>query len=144
MNKLDDYEDIINLPHHTSSKHPRMTIESRAAQFAPFSALTGYKEAVRETERLTEERIILDEDVKIILNNKLQLINDNLKDQLELKFTYFIKDKNKDGGKYIEKIGIVKTIDQINNLIILTDKTKINIKEIIDIDGEIFKNINDN
>ena len=56
----DNYEDIINFHHPTSKKHPRMSMVSRAAQFAPFSALTGYKEAVKETERITEVEIVLD------------------------------------------------------------------------------------
>ena len=71
MNK-DSYEDIINLPHHVSETHPQMSIEARAAQFAPFAALTGYSEAVKETARLTEKRIEIDEGLKLQLNNKLQ------------------------------------------------------------------------
>ena len=54
MNK---YEDIINMPHHISKKHPRLSMEQRAAQFAPFAALTGYEEQVMETARVTENRI---------------------------------------------------------------------------------------
>ena len=68
------YEDIINLPHHISNKHPQMTLEARAAQFAPFAALTGYDDEVKETTRLTNRRIELDEEAKSILDKKLQII----------------------------------------------------------------------
>lgn len=136
MNK---YEDIINLKHHVSEKHPRMSRESRAAQFAPFAALTGYDESIKETARLTDKRIELDEGLKIILNNKLQTILQNIKDNPEITFTYFIKDNKKQGGKYITVKGNVKKIDITNGYIILNDKTKIIIKDIINITGSIFK-----
>ena len=68
MNK--NYDDIINLPNHISLKHPRMSIGARSAQFAPFAALTGYEDAVKETERLTDKRIEIDDNLKQILNNK--------------------------------------------------------------------------
>lgn len=142
MNK--NYDDIINLPHFISKKHPQMTIESRSAQFAPFAALTGYEEAVKETARLTDRRIEIDEGLKNILNNKLQYILENINLKPEITFTYFIYDKKKSGGRYVEKKGIVKKIDLVNQSIILNDKTNINIEEIININGNLFKNIEDN
>ena len=138
MNK-DNYEDIINLPHHTSSKHPRMSIESRAAQFAPFSALTGYEEAVRETARITDDRIDIDEGLKLFLNDRLQIILDNIKDKPEVTFTYFIYDKSKSGGKYVTIKGNVNKIDMTNGYVILTDKTIFPINEIISITSNLFK-----
>ena len=129
----DNYEDIINLPHHTSSKHPRMTSLARAAQFAPFAALTGYDDAIKETERITENKIELTEEGKLNLNDKLQSINDNIKNQPKVTITYFEYDKKKEGGKYITYTGNIKRIDMGELSIILTDKTKINISEIIDI-----------
>lgn len=134
------YEDIINLPHHVSIKHPHMTKSARAAQFAPFAALTGHSEAIKETERLTTKRIELDNDLKIILDNKLQLILDNIKNNHEVSFTYFVNDTLKSGGKYITITGIVKKIDTVNNYIILSDKTKIPINEIININSNLFNN----
>ena len=92
MNK--NYDDIINLPHYKSIKHPRMTIEGRSAQFAPFSALVGYEDAVKETERLTDKKIEIDDGLKQILNNKLQYILDNKTLQPEITFTYFVYDNN--------------------------------------------------
>ena len=74
MIKEDNYEDIINLPHYTSKKYPRMSLEARSAQFAPFAALTGYDEVLIETARLTNERIEIDETIKVIIDLKLQII----------------------------------------------------------------------
>ena len=139
MNK-DNYDDIINLPHYEPQRHPRMSIESRVAQFAPFAALTGYEDAVKETARITDKRIEIDEGLKIIINNKLQVILDNIKDKPKVTFTYFIYDKKKSGGKYITITGNVSKIDMVNGYVILTDKTKVPINEIINITGDIFTN----
>lgn len=68
------YDDIINLPHHVSTKHPQMSLEARSAQFAPFAALTGYKDEVEEAGRLTDKRLDLDEEAKKILDGKMQII----------------------------------------------------------------------
>lgn len=138
-----DYSDIINLPHHVSKKHPQMSIEARSAQFAPFAALTGYDDAVKETARLTDNRLEIDEGLKNILNSKLQYILENKELNPEITFTYFVYDKKKSGGKYIDKIGIVKKIDMIEKYILLKDKTKISIDELININGDIFKEIED-
>ena len=136
MNK---YEDIINLEHHISEKHMQMSKAARAAQFAPFSALTGYDTAIKATARLTDERIEIDEGLKTILNNKLQIILHNIKSNPEITFTYFLQDNKKQGGKYIIIKGSVKKIDITNGYIILSDKTKIIINDIINITGTIFK-----
>ena len=84
-----NYEDIINLPHHVSTKRPQMPLKDRAAQFAPFAALTGHDEAIKETARLTDERIELDESTLAILNDKIQIILDNLDIEPEITVTYF-------------------------------------------------------
>lgn len=139
---MNNYEDIINLPHHVSKKHPQMSIWSRSAQFAPFAALTGYDDAVKETARLTDKRLEIDEGLKNILNNKLQYILENKSLQPEITFTYFVYDNKKSGGKYIEKTGVVKKIDLNEKYIMLKDKTKISIDEIINITGDILENIN--
>ena len=138
MNK---YDDIIKLPHHVSKRHPQMSIMARSAQFAPFAALSGYDEAVKETARLTDKRIEIDDGLKLIINNKLNYILENLNINPQIIFTYFVYDKKKTGGKYVKKIGIVKKIDLIEKYILLTDKSKIPIEEIIDINGEIFKDL---
>ena len=125
------YDDIINLPHHVSKKYPKMSLEQRAVQFAPFASLVGYSDSVKETARLTNRRIELDEEIKKMLDLKLQEIQ-NHKNEV-ITFTYFIPDLKKDGGKYVNISGIIKKIDDYKQEIILDDNTKIPIKEIIDI-----------
>ena len=137
--KEDNYADIINLKHPVSKIHPQMDMSHRAAQFAPIAALTGYEDNIKEATRLTDKIIELDEQKKIILNNKLQLVLENIKEEPTITFTYFIYDDKKSGGKYINITGIIKKIDMIEGFIILKDKTKIPIKEIIDISSEILK-----
>ena len=135
---MNEYDDIINLPRY-EIKHKRMSIESRSAQFAPFSALTGYEEAVTETAREVGERIDIDDELRNILDSKIQMLSEQIKKKHEIIFTYFVPDLTKDGGKYINVTGIIKKIDTIKQLIILEDKTEIPINEIIDISGEVFK-----
>ena len=127
------YDDIIDLPHHISKKHPQMSLEARAAQFAPFAALTGYDDAVKETARLTNERIDLDEEAKMMLDAKLQVIREQLSEKPLVTITYFVPDAKKDGGKYITTNGNVKKIDDYKHLIILDNSLEIPINEIIDI-----------
>lgn len=135
------YDDIINLPNHKSKKHPPMSLYARSAQFAPFAALTGYEDAVKETARETNSRIEIDEELKIIIDGKLQLLQENINKREEISFTYFVLDLKKEGGEYITTIGIVKKIDFANQLIILADKKEIPINELIDISGKIFDNM---
>lgn len=127
------YDDIIDLPHHISKKHPQMSLEARAAQFAPFAALTGYDDAVKETARLTNERIDLDEEAKRILDDKLQIIREEILAKPQVEITYFIPDERKDGGRYITIASNVKKIDDYKNLIVLDNSVEIKINEIIDI-----------
>lgn len=133
------YDDIINLPHHESKKHPRMSKEARAAQFAPFAALTGYDEVINETARLTSKRKEINEELKEILDAKLQIIHDKILSKPKITFTYFVSDSKKDGGSYVTVIGKVIKIDEFSQKIILENRTEIPIPEIVDITGEIFK-----
>lgn len=133
------YDDIINLPHHISKKHPQMSLYARSAQFAPFAALTGYEEAVKETARETNERIDIEDELKSILDGKLQIILEQIKNHPEISITYFIADTKKDGGEYVTVTGLVKKVDLYNQYIYLIDNTEIPINEIIDISGDIFK-----
>lgn len=136
------YEDIINLPPHISAKHQQPTMEERAARFSPFAAITGYEEMVLEEARVTEKRIELSDDTKQRLNEKLTIISDFIDDKPTLKFTYFVPDKRKDGGAYIDTIGIVKRIDEYGKQVILTNGTIIKIDDISDIDGDLFSQYN--
>ena len=132
------YDDIINLPRHISKKHPAISLYARSCQFAPFAALTGYEDAIKETARETNERIDIDDELRAILDTKLQIITENLNKNLEITFTYFIQDDRKDGGEYVTVTGIVKKVNNYNGCIYLIDNTEIQIKDIIEISGEIF------
>lgn len=132
------YDDIINLEHHVSKKHKQMSLENRSAQFAPFAALTGFEELVKETARQTDVRIEIDEELKNILDEKIGIIQKQIRDNPEITVTYFVPDCQKDGGKYQTKTEKVKKIDQYNKIIILIDGTVIPIREIVDIGGDIF------
>ena len=134
---MNDYSDIINLSRPVS-KRPRMTLEQRSAQFAPFAALTGYEGQIKETARLTDKRIELNEELKEILDLKIQLIREKIKEQPDVTITYFIPDDKKQGGKYKTVTNSVKKIDTYKNEIILIDGTTIAIDEIIDISNEIY------
>lgn len=133
MIETHEYDDIINLQRHISNKHKPMSIESRAAQFAPFAALTGHEEAVKETERLTDSKKIIDENYKSILDDKINNILINIKNHPLVSITYFINDTKKAGGQYHKKIGNIKKVDLYERQIIFTDKTKINFYDILDI-----------
>lgn len=135
------YDDIINLPHHVSSTHPHMTAVDRAAQFSPFAALTGYDSAIKETARLTDERIELDEYAKNILSDRLQIIADRIKEYPEITITYFQPDAKKKGGAYVTAVGSAKKIDEYERVVVMTDGTKIPIDEIFRINGQIFESM---
>lgn len=135
------YDDIINLPHHVSKKHPQMSLHGRAAQFSPFAALTGHKAAINETARLTDEKQILSEDVIAKLNEQLNLIKENIGTNQTVTITYFVPDDKKSGGAYISHTGVVKKIDEYNHTVILTDKTVIPIEQISEMQSDIFSEI---
>ena len=130
---MSKYDSIINLPHHKSKNHPPMTIEQRAAQFAPFAALTGYKESILEESRLTDEKIIISDELKEMINDKLNYIKDNISLKPKIKIRYFIKDKTKSGGRYEELDISVKKIDIYNKKLILSNDIKINFDDIVSI-----------
>ena len=134
-----EYDDIINLPHHVSATRPHMTAINRAAQFSPFAALTGYDTAIKETARLTDERVELDEYTKEYLNDRLQIIADQLKEHPEIAITYFQPDAKKNGGAYVTANGTAKKIDIYERVVIMTDGMAIPIYEIISIEGQIFE-----
>lgn len=134
------YDDIINLPHHVSKKHPQMSLLNRAAQFSPFAALTGHEDAIQETARLTDSFIELNEDKKEQLDEQLQLIRENLEQKPECEITYFRPDDKKDGGTYVTIRGRIKKIDEYSHQIIFTDGTILPIEHIFSIRGELFQN----
>ena len=128
------YEDIMYLPHHVSRRRPRMSLYERSAQFAPFDALEGYSDEIQEVSRLTSKRIELSKESIDILNDKLNIIENNIKNKPLILVTYFIKDNKKDGGYYKTIKEQIKKIDKINKEIVLINNIKIKIGDIIDID----------
>lgn len=128
------YDDIINLPHHVSGVHPPMKVRDRAAQFAPFSALTGYGEVVKEAARVTEERKELDESRKAVLDGELRLVRERILTEPVVTFTYFIPDMKKAGGTYVTVTDKVKRFDDQEHCVVLKDGTYIPIDEIVGVE----------
>ncbi|ABX42515.1 hypothetical protein [Lachnoclostridium phytofermentans] len=133
------YDDIINLPNHVSATRPHMTAIDRAAQFSPFAALTGYGAAIKETARLTDERVEIDEYIKDALSDRLQIIADRIKENPEIVITYFQPDVKKNGGAYVTTISTAKKIDEYERVVVMSDGKTIPIDEIISIEGQIFE-----
>lgn len=136
---MSKYDNIINLPHYELKNHKRMSMESRAAQFSPFAALTGYSDSVKETARLTDSERNLSEDMKSKIDMKLQLIEEHINEKPEITILYFVKDMKKTGGKYLEHTGNVRRIDIVNKNIIFTDKKTICLDDIYDLNAEFIK-----
>lgn len=136
MNKKDihNYEDIMNIPRHISLKHAPMSRIDRAAQFAPFAALTGHKEAINEMARETDKKKMLDENRLAILNNQLHNILQHIQKQPQIKLTYFLEDKQKEGGQYITEMKKVKKIDEYERILIFLDDHQVKIDDIYDIE----------
>lgn len=133
-NDFHQYDDIIGLPHPVSANHPQMNRADRAAQFSPFSALTGYEEVIAETGRLTDKRIELEEDARIILDEKLRWIQGQITVRPEVAVTYFLPDSRKTGGSYVTVRDRVKKIDPYESVVVMQEGTRIPIEEIIKIE----------
>ncbi len=135
------YDEIMGLPHHVSRTRPQMPMSDRAAQFAPFAALTGYDSAIKETGRLTDEKIELDEEALTTLDMKYQFLMDALDDEPEVTITYFQPDERKAGGKYVSATGTVKKVDDFERRITMRDGAKIPMDKVLSIDGELFSSL---
>lgn len=131
---MSNYDDIINLPHHVSKKHPQMSIHDRAAQFSPFAALSGHEEAIDETARLTDMEIDYDEDVRL----KLDLVFFRLREEgfsnKKCTITYFLKDSKKQGGAYLTVTDFIKKFDEYHRILKLQNGTEIPLKNITKIE----------
>lgn len=138
-----NYDDIINLPCPTSKRHPRMAMIDRAAQFAPFAALTGYDDAITETGRLTGTKLELSEETKERIDLKINYLVDNIEENPEITVTYFVPDKRKSGGEYLTVTGKLKKIDGYEQTLLMMDGLKISIFEILSIESEIFHSLFD-
>lgn len=133
-----DYNDIIYLPHHVSPTRPQMSMRDRAAQFSPFAALTGYDAAIRETARLTQERVELDEQELAVLDRKFQLLLEQLEQCPRVTITWFVPDELKQGGRYLTITDVVKKVDAAARFVLLQNAGRICMDDIVEIEGELF------
>ena len=134
MSGIHDYSDIYDIPRPEPKYHHRMSAMDRAAQFAPFAALTGFSGMIEETGRITEDKIILDDNEKERINRRLKFLAAEAESQPEVEVTYFAADRKKSGGSYQTIIGKLKKIDLYNKLIVFTDGVRIEMETIINID----------
>lgn len=131
----DNYDDMLHLPHHTSTTHPRMSRQDRAAQFSPFAALTGYEAVVKETARFTEEHPMLTEDEVAELDTRLRLA---MELGAEVTVTWFQPDSRKSGGRSVTTMGRIRKADELQHVLTMEDGTQIPIQEVTAVNGTIF------
>ena len=129
------YDDIINLPHPTSIKHPQMSIQDRASIFSPFAALSGHAGAIAETARLTEQRMELDEDTKAERDRMQAILLEHIGEQPEITVTWFQPDERKEGGAYLTTTGRLKKIDPIEQTLVLLDGTSIQLEDVFNLES---------
>ena len=135
------YDDIISLPHFEPRFHKRMSMLSRAAQFAPFAALTGYDAAIAETGRLTSQAEDIDDESADRLNRRMALLRTMLDKQPVVAVTYFVPDVTKCGGAYRRVEGALRTIDDYNFQLVMTDGLRVPIQCILDLDSDEFQTL---
>ena len=129
----DKYEDIIDLPHFVSRNRRNMSNHDRAAQFAPFAALSGYSEDIEEASRFTEEFVELGEQERMVLDEKLMILQEFIKEKPEVYISYFVPDKTKEGGSYVKDFVKIRRIDLVLRIVYLEDGRKIDLDYIYDI-----------
>jgi len=133
------YDDIIDLPHHTSSTRPRMSIQARAAQFAPFAALSGHASALQETARLTDSRVELTEDEIGILDSRLRLILARGGEHPLISVCYFKPDTVKAGGAYVTVTDCIVKIDELSRTLVLESGIIVPIENIVKVNSDIIR-----
>lgn len=131
---MDSYDDIINLPHPVSKRHPQMSMMGRAAQFAPFAALTGHSEAIEETARLTDSQMELADEDAFVLNQKMATLREIVNEHPTICVTYFVQDKKKAGGKYKTIEGQLQNIDDYSLSLVMRSGEVVPLKSVLDID----------
>jgi len=132
------YADILHEKHHVSPTRAKMSMTERAAQFAPFAALTGYDAAIAETARLTDGQAELDDCAKGELNQKFCLLQEHCRERPQIRVTYFVSDSRKEGGAYVSIQGAFKKIDSHTQLLFFTDGQAIPLKDILELDCSLF------
>ncbi len=141
LNDPHRYDDIIYLPHHVSAAHPQMNGMNRAAQFAPFAALNGYEDAIAETQRITNQKIEMDENRAALLDAKFQMLAEQMNTHPEVKITHFVPDEKKEGGTYIEVTGRIRKVDSCTRSVVMIDGTSIPFHQILEIESQIFGDV---
>ena len=136
MEDFHRYDDIINLPHPVSKKHPQMPLTDRAAQFAPFAALTGYDAAIAETGRYTDQKKELSEEQKQIISEQLHDLQQHIRDDPVVSVVFFKEDERKAGGVYSTVTGILKKIDEYNERLVFSDGTAVPFSDMLRIEEE--------
>ena len=128
------YDDILNLPHHVSNTRPHISMHDRAAQFSPFAALTGYDDTVKETARLTDEKLELTTDRINDLNQKIAFLKEHAEERPQITVEFFIPDEKKSGGKYVTLSGKFRRIDEYNHNMVFTSGEEIPLNDIFEIE----------
>ena len=127
------YDDIIDLPHHVSERHPQMPAMDRAAQFSPFAALTGHRDMIAEAERLTEKKIELEEGEQQEIMIRLQILLGKIEEKPEAAVTYFVPDEKKSGGSYRTVCGAVIKVDGDKKQVVMENGTVIPMEDICNV-----------
>ena len=125
------YDDLLDLPHPVSQRHPHMSAHDRAAQFSPFAALTGHGAAMEETARLTDQKLEPSEIQLEELNANLSALQARMREKPAVQITYFMPDARKSGGEYLTVHARVRHIDESTQTLILTDDTRIPLDDIL-------------
>ena len=136
--QTDQYRDMLYLPHKQSAKRKHMSVHARAAQFAPFAALTGYDSAIDETARFTEDRLPRSEADEELLNERVRFLSERIAEQPEITVTYFLPDERKAGGAYVACTGRVKRIEPLPQRILFTDGREVPLEDILTIESPLF------
>ena len=131
---MDNYEDIINLPHHVSKSRRPMSPHQRAAQFAPFAALTGFEEAIEETGRFTDQKISLTDEEILEINYRLNYIKSHINEGVEITIEYFVADERKSGGKYLRTTDRIKKLNEPQKSLVLGSGKIICFEDILTLD----------
>jgi len=135
---MSNYDDIIHLSRPVSQRHAPMSMLDRAAQFSPFAALTGHDAAIAETARLTDSLFAQEDAGKEVLNEKLNLLSQHIKERPLVKLTYFLPDERKEGGAYLTISTTVKKVDDHRGCLLLPDYSNIPFAHIVELECDIF------
>ena len=137
MIDMKKYASIINLEYPYLSSHVKMSLEKRATQFLPFSALSGYSDEINEKDRIVYDKIELSDDKIMEINDKLRYLKDHLHDNIVVRITYFEHDSKKSGGTYLKLNDTIKKIDEVNSILYFKNNQNIRIDDILKIEYDI-------